>query len=304
MRAPRFTLIACAAWAALAASVVGAGAQAVFSPTEHIAFDRPEAWALKYFTSVTLFTGLEPPVSRAPGTVLIGLELGWVPSLDEAQRRVGFDGTKPEDLNKAPIFLQPRVTIGLPGRYSLIVAFTPPVHAFGLEPRLLALAIERSVASVDGWRVGLRGGGQLGTVSGAYTCPEGVLAFAPGSAGNLYGCQALSSDTATLRFLGGEASFAYKPGAARFSPHATVGVNYLDLGFQVNALTFGFIDHTHLLTHGTTVAMSGGVTVALGARLAASADLFYSPLSVERPAGPAGGDGLLNLRALFTYRVH
>lgn len=304
MTARRGALIATLACTALTVWAARATAQTVVNPTEQIAFSRPEAWALKYFTSVTLFTGLDTPGTRPPGSVSIGLELGWVPSLDEAQRRVGFEGTKPEDLNKTPLFLRPRVTIGLPGGYSLIVAAAPPVRVFGVEPRLLALAVERSVADLGSWRLGLRGGGQFGTVRGAYTCPESVLPFAPGSANNLYGCQAVSSDTASLRFLAAEASMAYKPGAIRFSPHAAVAVNYLDVGFQVNALTFGFIDHTHLLSHGTTVSASGGVTVALGNSLAASADIFYSPLWVQRPGVPSGNERLLNLRALLTYRLH
>jgi hypothetical protein len=81
---------------------------------------------------------------------------------------------------------------------------------------------------------------------GTAACPESVLSFAPGSAGNLYGCQAISSDTATLGFLGAEASMSYKPGVTRFSP----------------------------------------------------------PLWVQRPNVAAGNEGLLNLRALLTYRLH
>ena len=33
----------------------------VVAPVQHLSFDAPEAWALKYFTSVTLLSGLEPP---------------------------------------------------------------------------------------------------------------------------------------------------------------------------------------------------------------------------------------------------
>ena len=31
------------------------------APVEHLGFDTPEAWALKYYTSVTLLSGLQPP---------------------------------------------------------------------------------------------------------------------------------------------------------------------------------------------------------------------------------------------------
>ncbi len=268
---------------------------------QQIAFDRPEAWALEYFTSVTLFSTLQTPGTLPPGSVAVGLETGWIPALSTAQRFVGFDGTKPEDLNKTPVFLRPRVTIGLPHRLSLIVAVVPPIREFGLTPKLFAVGLERPVFESAPWMIGVRGYGQIGTVEGAYTCPSSVLPFAPGSPGNLYGCQATSSDTATLRFVGGEVLAAYRP-HARLSPHVGVSVNYLDVAFKVDALTFGFVDTPDLVSRGVTVAGSGGVSYALTRRFSASIDAFYSPLSVRRSSG-SSLNGLFNVRALVSYRV-
>jgi hypothetical protein len=293
----------------LCAAVVAAAAPNVLAhegdhPIEQLSFDRPESWALKYFASATLLTGLETPRTRTPGSLLLGVEVAWLPPLSEAKRFVGFDGTKPEDLNKLPLFLRPRVTIGLPARFSVIVAADPPIHSFGVTPRLFALAVERPVYEAERWAVGLRGYGQTGTVKGAYTCPANVLQFTPGSPGNLYGCQAESSDTATLHFAGGELSVARRPATGgRLSPHVAVSVNYLDLAFQVNALTFGFVDSTHLLSHGVTFAASGGITYALARRIDASIDAFYTPLSVQRPVTGGQNNALFNVRALLAYRL-
>lgn len=270
---------------------------------ERINFDRPEIWALKYFTSATLLGGLETPRTRKPWSFSIGVEGGWLPALSETQRIVGFDGTKPEDLNKAPFFVRPRVTIGLPYRFSLIVAADPPVRSFGLRPKLLSLAVERPAYESANWTIGLRGYGQTGTVRSAFTCPRAVLPFAPGSAGNTYGCEAESSDTATLRFIGGEATVSH--GALtryRLSPHVGFAVNYLDVAFQVNALTFGFLDRTHYLSSGVTFSGSAGVTYPLSDRVDASIDAFYSPLMVRRGSSVVN-DGLFNVRALVTYRL-
>src|SRR6266540_6454327 len=66
----------------------------VFNPTEHLAFDRPEAWALKHFDSATVLSGLETPRTLAPGSISVGSEIGWLPTLSPDQRRVGFNGTK------------------------------------------------------------------------------------------------------------------------------------------------------------------------------------------------------------------
>lgn len=287
------------------ASAQSAGSVPVINPTEQLSFDRPESWALKYFASAMLLTGLDTPRTRTPGSVSIGFEIGWLPSLSDSQRRVGFDGTKTEDLNKAPFLPRPRVVVGLPGRFSLIVAADPPIRSFGIKPKLLAVGLERPVYETPGVTVGLRGYGQVGDVEAAFTCPASVLPFAPGSAANSYGCQAESSDTATLRFAGGEVSVGYGGSQLhRLSPHAAVAVNYLSTQFQVNALTFGYLDHTHLVAHGVTAAISGGVSLPLTGRLQAAADVFYTPLSVQRAAGsPVQNDGLFNVRALIAYRL-
>ena len=283
-----------------------AAAQMVMNGVEHLPFDRPESWALKYFTSASLLSGLETPRTQKPGAVSIGLEVGWLPPLTDAQQLVGYTGTEAQDLNKAPFFLRPRVAIALPARLSLIVAIVPPVQMFGIKPKLLAVAIERPIYETPSWAVGLRAYGQVGTVQGSYTCPETALAFEPGSAGNLEGCQAASSDTATLRYMGGEASVAYRPDVPhRLSPHAAVGLTYMNVEFQVDALTFGMIDHTRYLSHGVTASVSGGVSYRLTTRLSLGVDVFYSPLSVSRsPGAPAQNDGLFNVRGLVTYRLH
>src|ERR1700730_7283889 len=78
----------------LALSVPATAQTSVVAPVENLSFDRPEAWALKYFTSMLLLSGWETPEELPSGSVRIGLELGWVPALSPAQERVGFDGTK------------------------------------------------------------------------------------------------------------------------------------------------------------------------------------------------------------------
>lgn len=282
-----------------------AAGQMVMSPVESLPFDRPESWALKYFTSATLLGGLETPRTESPGSVSIGLEADWLPALSTAQQFVGYDGTQAQDLNKARFFPRPRVTIGLPASLSLVVAAVPPVPMFGLKTKLLAVGLARPVYETPALAVGLRVYGQVGTVEGSYTCPASRLAFAPGSPGNPDGCQAASTDQASLRYAGGEVSVAYRPDArSGLSPHASLGVAYMDVGFQVNALTYGMIDHTHYLSHGTTVSASGGISYRLTTRLVLGTDVFYSPLSVRRGFGaPAQNDGLFNIRTLVTYRM-
>jgi hypothetical protein len=293
--------IACAGLLPAFASPAAAQVQTTFQ----LPFTRPESWALAHFTAATLLSGLETPATRRPGDVSLGLEFGWLPTLTPAEELVGFNGIDSLDLNQAPFLPRPRVTVGLPARLSLIVAGVPPVPMYGLKAALLAVALERPILERPRWIVGLRGYGQVGRVRGAYTCPTSVLAFAPGSPQNMMGCDARSSDTASLRYVGGEASVAYRnEESSRFSPHASIGVNYMDVGFQVDALTYGYLDHTHYLSHGTTVSASAGVSYRLTSRFDMGVDMFYSPLSVRHgPGAPLQQDGLFNIRALVTYHI-
>jgi hypothetical protein len=56
-----------------------------FHSSYHVGFDSPEGWGLKYFASTTLLNGLQPPAESEEhrvGSVNVGLDLGWIPTLD------------------------------------------------------------------------------------------------------------------------------------------------------------------------------------------------------------------------------
>ena len=279
------------------------------APVQHLSFDSPEAWALKYFTSVTLLSGLQPPESsvetRRTGSVTIGIELGWLPALTPEQARVGFSGRKQEDLNKAPIFARPSLRVGLPWRFSVVAAGPAPLQAFGITPKLFALGLERPILERDRWRLGWRGYGQLGSVKGAFTCPQKALGFPAGSPNNPSGCIAESNDVTYLRYAGTELQFAYRlPKIPRLTPHVAAGVNFIDSKFQVNAPLATRDDHTRLWTRGKTFSGSAGVSYLLTKRMAFTVDAFYTPLGVRREAaGPRVNDGLFNVRALLSYAL-
>jgi len=171
----------------------------VLDDVEELDWDRPEAWAMKFFNSVSLLTGLGPPTNREPWSFEIGLELDTIPHLDEDQRRVGFGGAKVEDLNRLPVFGRPRLTIGLPAKLSLDVAWVPPVELRGVKSNLFSLALERPVFSTGPWTLGVRVYGQLGTVKGDLTCSEEDASSPPGSPGNIWGCEAPSEDELKLK---------------------------------------------------------------------------------------------------------
>jgi len=175
-------LLAVAANAQYSGGAMGATGATAFSSNNHISFERPEAWGLKYFAAVSLLSGLPaPPLTEAAhsGSISIALEMDWLPQLDAGQQRIGFNGTAPENLDQAPIFARPVLRVGLPDKFTAVVAAPPPFELFGVRPHLLAFGLERPILERGPWTLGWRGYGQVGSVKGAYTCPNNVLAFAP-----------------------------------------------------------------------------------------------------------------------------
>ncbi len=275
----------------------------------HLGFDRPEAWGLKYFASASLLSGLPVPQSiegYRVGAVTVGFEVGWLPALDPGQMRIGFNGTAPENLNQAPIFARPVVRVALPRKFTAIVAAPPPFEIFGLTPRLIEFGLERPLWQGTQWTVGWRGYGQLGSIKGAFTCPQSVLAFAPGSSNNPTACVGKSADVATLRYAGTEFEVAYRiPRMPKVVPHAAAGGNFIDGTFQVHAPVSGGLDQTRLWTRGGTFSTTAGVSYLLTPQVVFTVDAFYSPLWVQRsPNAPVTNDGLFNVRAMLSYTFH
>lgn len=277
-----------------------------FHNTYHVGFDSPEGWGLKYFASTTLLNGLQPPAPAEgyrAGSIGVAFEADWLPTLDAGQRQIGFKGSVPENLNMSQVMLRPVVRIGLPDKFTALFAAPPPFEVFGVTPRLLAFGLERPLAQHDVWTVNWRGYGQLGWVKGAFTCPNSVLAFAPGSAANPTECVGQSQDKASLRYAGMEfqveRSLRRLP---RLTPHAAVAGNFIDGVFQVHAPVKDGLDETRLWTRGGTFSTTGGISYRLTHNAVFIVDAFYTPLWVKRnAAAPHTNDGLFNVRALLSY---
>jgi hypothetical protein len=277
-----------------------------FGRNYHLGFERPEAWGLKYFASTTLLSGLQPPEpveGHRNWSVAVGFELGWLPTLDEGQTRIGFNGKAPQDLNKAPVLMRPVVRVGLPWKLTAIFSAPPPFEVFGVTPHLLAFGLERPILQRPRWTLSWRGYGQVGSVQGAFTCPSSVLAFAPGSEGNPTSCVGESSDVTSLRYAGSEFQIAYRiPGMPRLVPHIAAGGNFIDGAIQLRSPVVKGLDETREWTRGGTFSGTAGASYLLTSRVAVIVDAFYSPLWVTRSAtAPRTNDGLFNVRAMLNY---
>ena len=151
-------------------------AQNVIGGTEDLEFDRPESWGMKFFASLSLLTSMGVPERMGAGTIDLGFEGGFVPQLSEEQRRIGFNGTKLENLNRSRFFGRVRGHIGLSESTRLELAYLPPVDIGGIKPNLFAIGLGRPFSIAEHWQLGARGYFQFGTLEGDITCGEDEVA--------------------------------------------------------------------------------------------------------------------------------
>jgi opacity protein-like surface antigen len=288
------------------ASAAPAHAQFVVAETETLDFDRPESWGMKYYTSLALLTSMAVPEKRAAGSVDLGFEGGYVPQMSDEERRIGFNGTKLEDVNKTSFFGRIRGSVGLGKGLALELGYTPPVEMGGAKPNILALALGRPFELSPAWRLGVRGYGQIGTIEADITCSADEVAAGDDVQANPFQCVHPSEDESRQKVVGLELVAGYD-GRSRFKPYAGIGLNYMDLEFHVNAVySDGLVeDHTVQLTSGTTVSASAGLTFAASERIRVTAELFYSWLEVVRPPSTtSANEGFLNGRLFVSFRVN
>lgn len=269
---------------------------------EKVDFDRPEAWAMAWFAAVTYPSVLAPPAALEPGEVELAFEGGWVPSLSEEQRTVGFAGDKPEDLNRTTVLGRPRLTVGLPGQLAATVGWVPPVELGGIEPSLLFLSLARPIWQGESTVLAARLLAERGSMRGDLTCPSDVAADRKP---NPYGCELPSRDELSVRVFGLEVqagtTFARWP---RLSPYVALARSRVHAEFQVDNRRNGLHDLSLKETDGNVWSGTLGLALDAGSRTRLAGELFYTPLDVVGRAGKGKqSDGLLNARVLLGYRL-
>jgi hypothetical protein len=296
-----------AALAVLAALLAAgaAGAQIRLDGEEDLDFDRPEAWAMKWFSSLVVMTSLGGPPELQPGGWELAFEGGWVPHLSKEERTVGFIGNKEEDLNRTPVFGRIRLSAGLPARFTLTAGWVPPVEIDGATPHLLALSLGRPLYEGRSFRLDGSVTAQGGSFEGDFTCPEDAVRAGDDPVRNPFNCLEPSDDEMTVRAAGLELAGSWRlAGAPRWSPYASLAGHWFDNEFRVGARYGTIDDHTVLRSDGTTIAATAGLGYQAGERTRLAAELFYSPLDVVRDPGQGSeNDALFNARVLLGYRL-
>jgi hypothetical protein len=132
--------------------------------------DGPEGRLLAYYAAAVAFTpaGFDGASSRFH----VGLEVSWVPPLNEAQRRPSID--KPEATNLAPLVPRPRLGARLLG-FTAEASWIPPMEVFDVRANLLGFSLARAVGTVGGTRLTPRVAVTFGRVRGPITCNPGTM---------------------------------------------------------------------------------------------------------------------------------
>ena len=287
---------------ALLLMTVPADAKDPIDLSEQMDFDRPESWAMKYFASVSLFTGMGTPDYVEAGAVDLFFEGGNVPALSEEERRVGFLGDKVEDLNRTDVFGRIGADIGLPSDLTLSLGWSPRVEVGGLKANLFSFALARPIYD-ESWRLGVRLHAESGSIDGDLVCRANVVGVDDPSINPLQ-CHAPSEDEQKINYVGLELS-ASKVLGDRWQPHIAVSANHMDLELRINSDWGRFLDRSVLSTSGWTYSATAGITYLGGERWRLAGEVLYAPLDVVRdPEKGSQNDSLLNARFRVSYRIH
>lgn len=286
---------------------ISAGAPATAMPgfTEELDATRTEAWAMRWFAAVATPTMFGVATTTEPWSFDLAFEGGSIPSLSEEDRRVGFNGTKVEDLNRAPLFGRPVVRLGLPGDFTLSAGWVPPIDFDGVTPNLLSIALARPLWAGESGRLSAQVFYLDGKIEGDISCPQAEVDAGDDPVGNPFGCEEASNDTMSITSWGLELGYAWQA-----TPTVDLFVTGLwqqvDSEFQVRALYDGFLDRNRLVYDGNDYAWTAGAGWQATEKLRLAGELFYSPLDVVRDPtgqGPSENDPLFNFRLLGTYKL-
>ena len=277
-----------------------AHAQTVVRSDERLAADRPEAWAMNYFTAASLMTGFGPTPTLLSGQWSVAAEIGHVPRLSERQEQVGLGGFKQEDLNKSPVFGRVRGMLGLPDGWMVELGYTPPLEIDGARPRdLFAAAIGRRVFSRGDVSASARLFGQHGQGGGDITCPA-ELAGVEDPGRNPYDCRAASDDRLRMNYYGLELTLGLRRGEWQW--HAGMAAVRTETEVQVDAYTNDVHDRSRLVAKDVLPTVAIGVNRRSGRYWHWGTEVLYVPLQVKRDTDRAReSDPLISLRMHLRY---
>ena len=248
----------------------------------HPARNTNEAKLLAFYAAPIVFSSMDAVQQLAPGQVLISAELSPIPRPDPQIQQTSFCYIgKSENTRLAPLFVRPRIEVGLPMGFALEASYVPPVRAWDAKPNLASFALSRTQRLPFGigalpMALMLRAHGTVGRVTGPITCPRSGLQTSDPDA-PCYGTNP-SSDAYHPNMFGAEGALGISSDDGRWSAYAGGGVNWLRPHFRVGFVDgSGIPDNTTVDVDLTRGAFFGGVTARPVRSLLLSAQLYDVP---------------------------
>jgi len=291
----------------LLGSAAAAHAQVSLDTREELARARPEAWALRWHAAALAPSSFGPVEPGPARRIELALDLAGLPTLSTEQRTIGFNGTKTEDLNRAPVAARARAVFGLPAGFALDLSWLPPVTVDGARGNLVAVGVARSLLEFGTLRLTPRLWFQTGTVEGDFVCPGDAAAAGDDPVANPYGCARPSEDRIDLDQAGLDLALAWSPRPhPQLATWIAISARALDSTFRVDALWSGLEDRSRLDYDGGDWTLGGGLSWRSQKGWISALELRWTPLEVLRPldgGDQPSDDSLLQVQATVGYRL-
>lgn len=233
-----------------------------------------EARTMAKFSVPLAFSGSAGPEDRAPWRIHAGLEVSYLPRVDDATATPTIcrpDKTGPENTDLLFALPRPRLAVTLPAGFAVEGSWVPPVRVAEAKANLFGVALSRTTG-IGRMRVALRGHATLGHVEGPITCDDAALqdAASPCYQGTR------SNDAFSPNIVGIEARIGWTLGG-RVHPYLGAGFNHLGSRFRVNFTNrFGDVDRTRVAVDLNRGVLFAGATWTTG-RLAIGGEVYSAP---------------------------
>ena len=248
----------------------------------HAPANTNEAKLLAFYAAPIVFSSANAPETLRPGQVLISAELVPIPIPDPKIQRTSFCYVgKSENTRLAPLFIRPRIEVGLPMGFAFEASYVPPVQAWDAQPNLASVALSRTqrlplAIGARPLELMLRAHGTIGRVRGPITCPTSGLQTNDPNA-PCFGTDP-SSDTYHPNMFGAEGALGIASANGRWAAYAGGGVNWLRPHFQVGFVDgAGIADNTKVDVDLARGALFGGVSARVVGPLLLSAQVYDVP---------------------------
>jgi hypothetical protein len=239
--------------------------------------DSHEAQMFAAYSVPLAYALAESPSPLRPGAVRLGLEVTYLPDIDEQLRTatVCRPGKGPENTDFLFAYPRPRAAVGLPAGFRFEVSWIPPVRLNGVKSNLVGISLDRGIPL--GSRAGellLRAHATFGLIRAPITCDDNDLADP--SSECFQGTR--SDDRYHPNIFGVEGVFAWSLGGGTVRPFIGGGANVLHPRFQVNFTNqFGSLDDTRVEVDLTRGALFAGATWTPSPGLGLSGSIYAAP---------------------------